>query len=78
MEDNLDQDIEKKLVLEPSVEDGPTPHPDEADSKPFSDFWTSGKQPPIAAMPIHRDSDVYNMKHKERGKAVIFNNKVII
>jgi hypothetical protein len=32
--------------------------------------------PSAAVMPVGRDAFEYNMKHGERGKAIIFNNKV--
>ena len=29
----------------------------------------------VAAMPVHKDSEVYNMNHRRRGLAIVFNHK---
>ena len=29
----------------------------------------------VAAMPVEKDSEIYNMNHKRRGFAIIFNHK---
>jgi hypothetical protein len=62
----------EKLTL--SNEDQEDDSKDDPDSKGFLDF--SDKKRSVGRMPIERDSEVYNMKHKERGKAIIFNHRV--
>ena len=43
-----------------------------------SNPFTRGNQShqPVAAMPVERDAEHYNMNHKRRGLAFIFNHKV--
>lgn len=38
-------------------------------------FWPGVSPSTKAVMPVHRDSEIYNMGHHHRGKAVIFNHE---
>lgn len=77
MSDMLEDEVKNMDLKSVNDETDSKPLEDETDAKPLTDLiW--GQKPKLATMPVHLDSDVYNMKHKERGTAIIFNNKVHI
>ncbi|XP_046391758.1 caspase-1-like [Ischnura elegans] len=49
-----------------------------ANSQDEADAWGRTPKPepvPVAEMPVHKFSEFYNMKHKSRGQAIIFNHE---
>ena len=42
----------------------------------FSRTMSNDNAKAIAVMPVPKDSEVYNMKHPKRGRAIVFNHEV--
>lgn len=48
---------------------------DQADAWGFGGRGSNATAQNVAAMPVHKDSEVYNMNHRRRGLAIVFNHK---
>lgn len=48
---------------------------DQADAWGFGGRGSNQPAQNVAAMPVERDSEIYNMNHRRRGVAIIFNHK---
>jgi hypothetical protein len=65
-------DLDAQPQVRPPGEGSAVEGQHEADAWPFR--ATSGAPAAVARMPVERDSEVYNMNHRRRGVAVLFNH----